>query len=392
MNHLTYLVSTVVLSSALSAQVTFTAPLGYDTVEGNYYGHSLGSYSTGRYQAVEGSLKGQGTRIMKRVEYRYDLGTNYTPAEGMGRSWTSVTLDVCGTDITKLTATFSTNIIGTPTRVFSGQVSWSTVSGKITSNPWGQGGLSFPFSQVTTYSGQNDLMLDYSFQGGVLKNNAAWTYQSGGQTFSSSMLFRTDGIFMGDDITSFPVYVPRGTRVAPICTDAGQAGTFSSWAHHFYLGYSDTHPTTSLRGKIRMRVQTYYTAKSAPVVGAITLKGSEVGVSLPGFGCNNLHVDLSGPALYLFATTDANGLSGWLIDTTLTPPAGLRGLTTWFQAAWTDSITGQAKLTLAQMSTIPPKPIPSTKRSVYINLVSSPTAFGVYDIHYVHSLPRFSVQ
>ena len=240
MKHVTYLVTTLVLSSALAAQAQFTAPPGFETVEGNYYGHGLGSYATGRYQAVEGSLKGKGARIMKRVEYRVDLATNYTPAEGFARSWTSVTLDISDTDITKLTSTFSSNIIGPPTRVFSGQVSWTAVSGRQRTNPWGQAGLSFPFTQLRTYNAQNDLMLDYRFQGGTLANNASWLLTSG---TSRSALVKTDGIFMGDNISAFNIQVPRGWRTAPICTDSGQAGTFSARAHHFYLGYSDTHPT-----------------------------------------------------------------------------------------------------------------------------------------------------
>ena len=81
-----------------------------------------------------------------------------------------------------------------------------------------------------------------------------------------------------------------------------------------------------------------------------------------------------------------------MIDSTQSVAPGLRGTTTWFQAAWADSSTGQTKLTLAQASTIPPKPIPSTKRSIYFNDVSSATGFGVFDIHYVHSMPWFSSQ
>ncbi|MHC4918846.1 MAG: hypothetical protein ACYTKC_04570 [Planctomycetota bacterium] len=382
--HLVCLAFCLVLSSALMAQAAWTAPLGYDTVEGNYYGHSLGSYATGRYQAVESSTKGT-ARVIKRVEYRLDRGTNYTTSNGMGRSWTSVMLYINDAKpFTGLTSTFSTNIVGTPTLVFSSKVAWPTVTGIPKTNPWGGNGMSFPFRSVWTYTGKNNLMLDYHFRGGKLSDNSPWTYVTGGVTKSSSKLFPTDGIFMGDNVSAFNVEVPRGWRTAPICTDSSQAGTFSSRAHHFYLGTKTT---------VRLRVQTYFTAKTAPVIGAISIRGNLAGTAVPGFGCNKLHIDLSPTAvpLWIFATTNATGHSGWVVDITQTPPASIRGVTTWFQAAWTDSVTGQPKLTIATACTVPPVPIPSTKRSIYYNLVSNPTGFGVFDTHYVHSLPRFYI-
>jgi hypothetical protein len=391
--HLACVAFCLVLSSALMAQTAWTAPLKYDAVEGNYYGHRLGSYATGRYQAVESSTKPT-ARVIKRVEYRLDRGTNYTPSNGGGRSWTSVMLYISDAKpFTGLTSTFATNIVGTPTLVFSSKVTWPTVTGTPKTNPWGGNGLSFPFRSVWTYTGKNNLMLDYHFRGGQLANNVAWTYATGGVTYSNDQLFPTDGILMGDMVNAFYVQVPRHWKVPPICTDSGQAVTNSSRAHHFYLGYSNTHPNATLRGKVTMRAQTNFTAKNAPVVGAISIRGTLAGVPVPGFGCNNLHVNLSPTAVafWIFATTNTKGDSGWVVNITQAPPASIRGVTTWFQAAWTDSVTGQPKLTIATACTVPPVPIPSTKRSIYYNLVTNPTGFGVFDIHYVHSLPRFYV-
>ena len=97
----------------------------------------------------------------------------------MGRSWTNVTLNVASTDTSKMTATFSTNILSTPTTVFNKAVTWKTTSGNhYTGLPksakWGDV-ASFPFSKPFFYVGNQDLLFDYTFRSGKLVNGGTIT-------------------------------------------------------------------------------------------------------------------------------------------------------------------------------------------------------------------------
>ena len=332
----------------LFAQGAITSPKGGLTIEGLHYAYYLGRYADGRYQFADGENKGKAHTITE-VGYRLD-NRSPTTSTAMGRSWSSVTLHVSDmTNFETMDRTWSKNISGTQTLVFSGKADWDSQTGTPLIKPdiWGglKGKLRFPFSTPWVYTGKNDMLLDYNFQGGVLANASAW---SG----SSSRYYYMDG----ESISTYSKsgVTERLPAVRGTCNDSGITYTSPAYLNAYGTTYGANSSTITQRNKLYFYHYSYYTAPHAPVIHALGLGGHANGINI-GAGCNKLYVDFSKPVVMIPFTTikgstsSASGTMGYLMPWN----NALARKELWLQGAWADSQTGQLSLTEASHVTLP---------------------------------------
>jgi hypothetical protein len=347
MNHLSLAVLGLAVSP-LVAQTQFTSPPNYLTAEGPSSGYYFGAYTDGHFQQADGELPA-GVQVLTKTSFRPDYRSHTTTAAG--RSWTNVSLKLSDGDHATMTSTFSSNILSTPTQVFSGSATFPDVVGNPTSSPapWNP---SFPFTGTYVHSGTKHLLLDWQFSGGTLANAATWTS-------TSANLYYLDGINVATAVTfGRNVYRYIGTSTTTPCTDSANTSTTAYAQGSLQVGlyhssYTGTNPPAALvAGKAALQLFASACAPNGLLVRAIGLNGTTPGVSLsPALGCHNLMIDLTQVAFYVRQNTDANGnISNWLYmpigDLTVLGPYGTVPI--WSQAAFSDSITGQTKLTTAE--------------------------------------------
>jgi hypothetical protein len=362
-----------VLGTTLLAQAV-VSPKGFASTEGAGFAHIFGRYAEGRFQFAEGDLRSNPGTIraaLYRLDYR-----NHDTDTGMGRKWTLVTLKAAECNYDQVNQVWNSNAVTTPTQVFGATVHWRSQTGPPILKPmiWGgiQGHLAFPFSTPFPFSGNNDLLLDYDFAGGVLDNAAPWRF--------------TDARFYYLDSESVSTNPRAGLTadypIAGACADSSQAqfpGAASSIAA---ITYSDTDPDAKYRGNLRVYHETVFTAPNAPVLQAIGLSGLPSGLPLNA-RCNNLYVNTSQPWIPVFRSADHLGASGrseyvlpWL--------QLYAGLPLWTQGAWSDSQNQQFSLTRASMVVIPggkPPSVAPRKKVVFHYLKTVAVGFGPETAH-----------
>lgn len=165
--------SLTLLSICLPGQGTSfaTAPPGYLSRGGDTHCTAFGSSAHGRLQIGEPSLRGR-VRDLRRVDLRL-ADVDYGGESGIGRTWTRVSLQLAATDTRVAFRNFSQNILGSPTEVFAGGITWPTLSGRPPQPGWGTP-VGFGFGQPHRDLGTADLLLDWRFSGGRLLDNSNW--------------------------------------------------------------------------------------------------------------------------------------------------------------------------------------------------------------------------
>ncbi|MHC4078741.1 MAG: hypothetical protein ACYST0_09935 [Planctomycetota bacterium] len=396
MNRLIIAATGLSLVTPLLAQGTITSPKGGLTYEGMNYAYYLGRYADARYQYADGENKGNAHSITE-VGYRLD-NRAHTTSTAMGRSWTNVSLQMSETtNLDTMDKTWSQNISGAQTTVFSGKADWDSFTGTPLLKPdiWGglKGKLRFPFSKPWVYSGKNDMLLDYSFQGGVLANAASW---SGSRAFS----YYLDGENISTNSMSSLVERIPSTRQSPACNDS--AITYTGTGNNAYMygsayTYGSNYSTLTYRNKLLFTHYSYYTApEGAPVMHVIGLAGSTAGVDV-GARCNRLHVDLAKPFFPIVLntlksnTSASSGTMGYLVpwDNAMTR------FDLHLQAAWNDSTTSAFSLTEALKITLPdglpPDELPRRKMA-YAYPSSAASATSVTTSSYAQPFVRYKTQ
>ena len=178
MNRLIIAATGLSMLTPLFAQGAITSPAGGLTIEGQHYAYYLGRYADARYQFADGENKGKASAITE-VRYRLD-NRAHTTSTAMGRSWSNVTLQMSEmANFETMSNTWSQNISGTQTTVFSAKADWDSQTGTPMIKPdiWGgmKGKLRFPFTKPWVYTGKSDMLLDYAFTGGTLANASTWS-------------------------------------------------------------------------------------------------------------------------------------------------------------------------------------------------------------------------
>ncbi|MHC4512184.1 MAG: hypothetical protein ACYTGW_08035 [Planctomycetota bacterium] len=384
------------LVAPLFAQGAITSPAGGLTIEGQHYAYYLGRYADGRYQYADGENKGSAHSITE-VGYRLD-NRAHTTSTAMGRSWNNVSLQMSETtNFETMSKTWAQNIVGTQTMVFNGKADWDSMTGTPLLKPdiWGglKGKLRFPFSKPWVYTGKDDILLDYSFQGGVLANAASW---SGSQARS----YYLDGESISTSSKSGVIQRIPSTRQNPACNDS--AITYTGTGNNAYIygsarTYGSNYSTLTYRNKLLFTHYSYYTApEGAPVMHVIGLAGNAAGVDV-GARCNRLHVDLAKPFFPIMlntlkSNTSANsGTMGYLAPW----DNAMAKFDLHLQAAWNDSKIGAFSLTEAVKITLPdglpPDELPRRKMAYgYPSSVASATS--VTTSAYAHPFVRYKTR
>lgn len=359
--------------SVLTAQVSsLTSPAYLAATEGALHCREFGSEASMRYQLLDPENRGSAATLSSlalRADYR-----DFNQTSGMGRSWSQVDLRIGNGDAQKFGLLSPTNFVGAATRVFSGRVTWPTLSGLPFARPDAWGGLSgqlrFGFSQPWQYSGQLDILSDWSLQGGSLANGSTWntnlsadyyldSYHDPSVTtahaaYSTLPLFRLDNTSFG---------------VTGRCNDPAIQSKIGATLEAEAFLANQNHHVRSWRDQLVIRTRSLGCAPAAPVIHAFGVIANPAGVDL-NTGCNRLHI--SGPIYTVPYQTqplsrDPRGASDLQ---TLTFPwsKALAGLTLVMQAAWADSGSGAIGLTQASTAILPqdfsPATIPS-RRATY---------------------------
>jgi len=328
----------VVTVPAVGQSNVLSSPPGYFSKEGEQSSAFFGAYAVQRYQIGDGHLRGKKTTLV-RLSLRHDCWDYDQDHGGLGRTWTQVTLALAETDVSKFQSTFALNQLTTPTAVHSGQVKWPTFTGlpKNCPAPLGDGGnLRFPFRTGYVFSGNNDLLLDFTFQGGTLANSMSWG--------SAAIFYYLDSANQG---------TKTGMRLrflgSASCKDSSQTS-----AALCRIGAEVS--ATGNGNSVTFSLGSQWTAPNKPVIKAIGVVGSTVGTDIGA--CNRLYTT---PFFYDFQTA----LPGFGFSFTFFPPlrwnTSFAGITLWSQAAWDDSKSKVFRLTRASRGRIPTQPMVSTK-------------------------------
>lgn len=344
------------LASPVLAQNPIATPAGknFETLDGSDqlargwnigYAYQFADGSAGHYQNIDDELNGR-LRILKSVAYRMD-NKSHTTSSALGRTWSGVTLKMAEVNYANVSTTFSNNM-ATPTTVFSGSVNWPSYTGWVgapqppAAAPI-QSAHTFPFAGVWVYSGNDAIVHDYVFTGGVLANNGPWT---------SNSSYHLDGAII---VTSMGTGAARFPSTAT-CHDSAISGTTTATAAQMvtqYNQYSQAYPGVQ-NNTIEVPISSLYTAPGAPVIHGVGLAAFNNGVGIPiGFACNNLILDVTA---FIALGTTAGPLPK--AETPRLLASGPRnavnlGVDIWMQGVWTDSVTGQTSLTTASRASAP---------------------------------------
>lgn len=353
-------------TASLWAQGTFISPPAVATVEGNAGANAFLYYSNARHQHAEGELRGKKlslTEVAWRMDHR-----NHTAGTAMGRKWTNVTLNLADTDWMKMGRTFSNNQYTTPVEVFNAALAVSSVLG----TPFNKPDLfkhTIPFKNPYSYTGSNDLLLDWVFLGGTMDNNAAW---SGTKSYS----YYLDGNNPTVTYTSPRTYYPA-TEPSPRCRDSAISSNVSAHTYATLRVHGITHTNLQYRDQVQFELYSKYTAPNGRIITAIAFAGIPSGVNI-GARCNLLYTALQGPWIALGRTANSSGNSSTF--TTFTPwdPA-MANIPIWVQTTWSDSKLNVFSLTRAMHVVMPPdKPHPRRIVVVYNYKPASATGSGPY--------------
>jgi hypothetical protein len=354
------------VGTPVAAQSTyFFSPQRLAATEGDNACYLFGSWQKARHQLVDGENRGTAAQL-KAVAFRLDYRSHTSWTTAIGRSWSNVTVDLSDGDLDKMTNVFTLNTLSTPTRVFSGAVTWPDYNGTPLSRPTLWGGISnsyrVPFRTNWNYTGRLDIVSDWQFVGGQLANRSTWTTASTGYWLDS---------YEDPDEPRVGTYRPipknrlnnNSPGVTGRCNDSffGSQG-IGSHANIFARAYGPSTSQTNWRDKLLIWSSSYYTAPGAPVIHAWAFASHDIGFGL-STGCNNLH--LLGLQLYFphAVPPSSKNPTGYVrAQPIITDWVGvMSSLRVVLQAGWADSVTGQFRLSQAHEVILPqdrPPPLP----------------------------------
>ncbi len=185
-----------------------------------------------------------------------------------------------------------------------------------------------------------------------------------------------------------------GNFTATGCRDTQFAPGQFAWSDLTLRVYAKNtgHPGTSNR--FEGRFETFYTAKNSLVIQALSCFGSTKGVSFPYSSCNELHVDLSKPALYYAAnaSNDQHGHVKSILNAVPFRPE-YAGWPVWGQAAWLNSGTARIELTRACKTEVPLQPPSQYQRfCVYYWDAVRSSGIGPYPDDHLNPIIRYTYQ
>jgi len=266
--------------------------------------------------------------------------------------------------------------------------------------PYGgtNGEYTLPFSKTWVYSGKMDIVHGWTFAGGTLDNKVTWSSSS-----SRTYYFDGSGSDTGSAASSYR-YIPStrlnntSTGVTGRCNDSAMSTSTGAYMIAVASVYGKYATIENYRNRILHYTYSYYTAYEAPVIHAVSLKAHETGVDM-GTGCNKLHVTAP---MYLFPrmtfpkSANGSGYTGYRYYF-IPWDASLANVTTVWQGAWDDSVTGAFNLTQAREFITPggpPKAASAKIHTYQYNPTGTPGngPYGGSSYYYMNPAWRYSAK
>jgi len=347
-----------------------------------------------RYQTVDGENPGKPITIKElalRLDYR-----RHDASSSPGRTFSSVTIQMSDGDLQNFGTDFSKNQTSAPTTVFQGAVTWPVTIGFPLTKPdvWGGtlGSFRFPFTTTWQFTGQNEVLTDWTFAGGTLSNSKPWNATDPHDYYFDS--YGDPNTPKEGSYLSIPdVRLNNNSPgVTTRCNDSAW-GALPTGAYSRIYGfiYSKWAANINYREKLVMYSTSYYTAPNAPVFHAWGFANDRVGFDV-GTGCNRLHP--AGPLFVQFfwaapRSIYPNAYSGYAPLSWKWQPVFANARVT-MQAGWADSVTGNFNLTQARQISLPASPPPpnAAKRSAIYQYSNLPVAGPIAE-HYANPAFRY---
>lgn len=361
------------LGASVSAQSYVTSPSGYLSTSGGGHSDRFGTGSIShRHQLIDGNFRSV-PMMLKGISFRAD-NHDYRAFDGLGRSWSNVTLSMARSDFDKVMRSgtdFSTTPTSTPTLVFRGSVTWPTMSGNPGNPaPWGgvRGEYSFPFGSGGTastwaHTGAEDILADFSFSGCTLANRGPLGMHAYYLDGNASVAYA-----YAEATLHGPSGSQGGCADPSVPTTSGPQGAMNTFELQVFGPYNPP-PYANI-----MVADSYavWTAPNAPVVHAYAFNGSAAGWAFPGVSCQKLYLDPAAIFAIAVAMADSNSRSravpvnpSGAIPGSFPVTPQLMGVDLWNQCAWNDSRSGAVRLTRAMQIRLPVVDVSSRNAALY---------------------------
>lgn len=349
MNH--RLASILLICSAATAQSSATVVSPSTTLakaEGSGSTTNFGAHAAARYQIADGNLRGA-AKAISEVAFRHDH-RNYNPATGMGRSWTSVSLHASECVLATLTTTFSTNPTTLQTKVFDGALTWPSQLTIPATSPasWA---LKWPFRSSYAYSGNKDLLIEFTFLGGSLGNSAGWNGLI-------KYTYALDSFGVGAEAEGEPAIIGR---VNGGCRDTGAYSSGGAFLNFDTAVFGPQHANAAIRNTYFFEVTGSNFGSRVPTILVLAFGASTAGLVFPGVPCNKLHLELGRTwFLYPVNTNTIGNIAAYNfgVSNGLAPyNPGWHGINLFVQGIWNDSITGALKFSAGSRNSFMPMPL-----------------------------------
>ena len=293
--------ASTLVSPTLAQTTHLFSPTYLKGTEGRYFTRLFGSHPSMRYQMVDGENRGNVSNL-KDIAIRLDHRSHSSVTTASGRSWTTVVVDLAEGDVSSMTNVFSTNMLSTPTQVFSGTVNYPampTIGPTTLPTVWGHfavaDDLKYPFSTPVMHNGKWGVCLDWVMTGGTLANSAPW----GALTQKP---YYTDG----DQQTLTPQDVTSRPRITDTtCRATGQSGA-PQVRPYFITTAKNSASTKYPSNKLAFEFRAYSLQGGRTGIGIVSFDDFTAGTTFRG-SCEKLYLDLNKPFIPFFFVTNASG-------------------------------------------------------------------------------------
>jgi hypothetical protein len=353
-----HILAICLLTTWAQAQLPRVSPHpAFGTQEGGGFSRYFGAYPAVRYQLADASM-GNGGIAIKELAFRPDGQIGHNSNTGTGRTWRSVALLMSGCNLPTMTKLYNRNVVGTPTVVFNGSVTWPTVTGR-TRTPPSAFVVRFPFRSIWRSPRNLDILADFTFSGGTLANGAPWTTPVRNNYYLDSYNYGTSA---GDVGSNLGKSGPLGG-----CADSRAANSNGASTAVFYSTFGPNYRTPSQRNKHRFRSRLLDAGPGALAFQVLGV-ARPTGTGYPGVSCQKLWLDLSKPILLSTIRVGTFGSSGnnyWGNPSGYFPrnPA-IEGASFCVQSAWEDTGNRSLRLSNARWTQVPRLPKWSTSAAV----------------------------
>lgn len=356
----------------LSAQSHISVPPRFVTLEAGSYCQFLGSTPEFRAQVGIGTLRGR-ARSLRRLDLRAEGGRS--PGQAAARSFRNVQLRLGPGDLSTFSRTFASNLDPRAVTVFNGPMNWPGSSAvQPTPAPWGVE-VSFPFQVIYADGGTTDLLLDFEFAGGTMRNGKRWL---------SIVDYRLDGV------RNQPANTASVTALGtPSCSNfAGSPGARCEPLLQTFAADSGS-PNSNNRFAFSWELSGHPQGTTV-ALGASLMRGTPTGVDI-GNACNRLFMPMGPQMVQLFDTPIQNTSMVRAPGRPIYAPYNVNfvGARVYTQAAYMSPQRQRFELSAGGTAILPPQPTP-IRGMLWTWAINSQLPSGTQPNQYYMPLLRFT--